>query len=393
MSRKRYRKDRGNWVGQFPPPGGWQRGRNGVRRVLCSVDSIAHLSTEEQGDHLTRLYENVRDQLKSGQERADQDRKKQRQDKRRMPLLKARALWKSELEVTNDGETVGMYIRSLDYYIEAVGNHEVRDFDRQKNITFLKFLKQQPGKSAGSTMAPATQNRHIRHLGIFLRWCFAHDIIDKRHELKMPSVPKKDMETYSIDDLRRARQFIEDRCQEYIRPQDVCAIVNMHRAFMLATNTLLRLGAIWSLPLANIDMKRRVIRIREVPSLGWKPKKMKFPNKPINDALYEFLKQDLANRSPKERWFLDKGDGRQWSADKSNISNYASTIFAELNLPAIKPFHWGFRATMITHLLNNGVKPATVQQLADHSSLATTMSYFNTRTIDQKEATDSIPDI
>ncbi len=102
---------------------------------------------------------------------------------------------------------------------------------------------------------------------------------------------------------------------------------------------------------------------------------------------------DLAGRSRKEKWFLDKGDGRQWHADTSNISHYAAKIFNEVGLPYIKPFHWGFRATMTTPLLNEGVKPQVVQQLADHSSLATTMSYFNSRTVDQREATNAIPDI
>ncbi|WP_257274330.1 site-specific integrase [Endozoicomonas sp. SESOKO4] len=392
-ARKRYKKDRGNWVGQFPPPGGYQRGRNGIRRVLCSEASIAHLDKEEQSARLWELYEKTADQLKADQAKEEEILKKQKQEKKRMTMRQARDEWKDELTITNDEKTVNLYVRSIDYYLKAAGNHEVRDFDRKKNILFIKYLKKQPGKVDGTTMSAATQSTHVRQLGIFLRWCFAHDIIDKRHELKIPTVPQKDMETYTVEDLSRAKQLILQKMAEYTRTDDVCAITNMYRAFMMASNTLLRLGALWSLPLSAIDMKRRIIRIREVPELGWKPKKMKFPNKPINDQLYDFLKQDLANRSRKEKWFLDKGDGRQWHSDTSNISHYATKIFREVGLPYIKPFHWGFRATMTTHLLNKGIKPQTVQELADHSSLATTMKYFNRRTVDQREATDAIPDI
>ena len=201
------------------------------------------------------------------------------------------------------------------------------------------------------------------------------------------------MDTYEVADLTRARLLLEKRLAEYTRPKDIIAARNMLRALMLATQTILRLGAIWSLPLSAIDMKRRVIRIQEVKALGWVPKKMKFPNKPINDTLFKFLQQDLASRSPREKWFLDKGDGSQWHLDKSNISHYAAALFKELGLPRIKPFHHAFRATMITHLLNHGTKPTDVQQLADHSSLATTMKYFNTRKASQDAATSNLPEL
>ncbi|KEQ15695.1 hypothetical protein GZ77_03745 [Endozoicomonas montiporae] len=351
------------------------------------------MDKDAQSFKLHDLYEEAANKLKGEQEQKEETRKKQKADKRRMTVQQARDLWKDELSVTNDDKTVKLYVRSVDYYLKALGNHEVRDFNRGSNVKFIKHLKQLPGKQAGSTMAPASQNMHVRHLGIFLRWCYAHEIIDKRHELKMPQVPKKDMETYSVSELGKAKSLIIKRMDEYTRPKDLCAINNMYRAFMLATNTLLRLGAIWSLPLSAIDLKQRIIRIRNVPELKWQPKKMKFPNKPINDQLFEFLKQDLAGRSRREKWFLDKGDGSQWLTDSSNISHYAAKIFNDVGLPYIKPFHWGFRATMTTHLLNEGVKPQIVQQLADHSSLATTMSYFNSRTVDQREATNAIPEI
>ena len=120
---------------------------------------------------------------------------------------------------------------------------------------------------------------------------------------------------------------------------------------------------------------------------------MKFPNKPINDHLFEFLKDDLSKRSPKEKWYLDKGNGEQWLKERGNISIYAAKIFTAIGLPRIKPFHHGMRATMITWLLHNGTDPKEVQQLADHNELTTTMKYFNARTIDQTKATNNIPEL
>ena len=57
-----------------------------------------------------------------------------------------------------------------------------------------------------------------------------------------------------------------------------------------------------------------------------------------------------------------------------------------LHKSRIKPFHWEKWATMITALLSDNVAPHIVQRLADHSSLSTTMLYFNTRIISQRAA-------
>ncbi len=281
MARKLYRVERSNWIGEFPPAGGFRSGQRGIRRKLCSVDAVSHLSDAALHQKLQRLYEKVQADLSRSEEEKQALRKKQKADKKRSTISTALALWKKELSVKNDEQTAGMYAKSINLYMACCGDHEVRDFDRENNIDFLEHLQNKPGKVVGSKMSASTQKKHMRHLGIFLRWCFNHDIIEKRHSLVMPLAPEKDMETYNVSDLTRAKLLIEKKITEYTRPQDRCAIVNMYRAFMLATNTILRLGAIWSLPLSAIDMKRRVIRIKEVPELNWKPKKMKFPIKPI----------------------------------------------------------------------------------------------------------------
>ncbi len=161
----------------------------------------------------------------------------------------------------------------------------------------------------------------------------------------------------------------------------------------MARHTLLRVGHIWSLKLDCIDLEHEQIRIRENIELDWKPKGMKWPNKHINETLMKFLKDDLANRDPSERYFLDKGNGRPWYANHENLSKPMREACNELGLPqSVKPFHWGIRATYITWLLNEGVDPVKVQHLADHSDLSTTMKYFNTRHSNQKSAADFLAD-
>lgn len=142
-----------------------------------------------------------------------------------------------------------------------------------------------------------------------------------------------------------------------------------------------------------IDIENKLLRIQDNPELKWHPKKLKWPNKPINQHLHQFLINDLKSRSTAERYYLDNGKGHPWYADKSDVSKFATKLCKECGFPAIKPFHWGMRASMITHLLLNGAEPHKVQQLADHSSLATTMLYFNTRKVDQAEVAELLPEV
>ena len=56
MSRKLYEKARGNYVGIFPPPGGWQAGRKGLRRMLCKADEVDHLDEMDRTIRLTEMF-------------------------------------------------------------------------------------------------------------------------------------------------------------------------------------------------------------------------------------------------------------------------------------------------------------------------------------------------
>ena len=85
-----------------------------------------------------------------------------------------------------------------------------------------------------------------------------------------------------------------------------------------------------------------------------------------------------------------RDSGKRWYSDQGDISTMASEMFRELKLPAIKPFHWGMRATMITELLLAGEDPYCIQQLADHDDIKTTMLYLNRRKVKQKKAVDGI---
>lgn len=403
MSRQLFSKRGDKWVGEFPPEGGWEKGRRGIRRTLCSVKSISHLPEMEQHLKLVELYQVKARELHRANEQEKEEQKEKQKAKNNWTVKQASKVWLDEVGIERSSETVKSYRNTIRYYIEANKNHKIRDYDKEHEVAFLSYLKTLPGKS-GNKMAVTSQNVHARQLRVFLGWCYNEQRILKHKPIvNAPSVKKKDMVTLEMEELEKLRRFIiseyergvANRSKELSKKEQadnerlIRDMRNLLRAYMVATQSLLRLGAIWQLPLNCIDMKRRIIRIRDNESLGWENKKDKWPDKPINDVLYDFLKKDLVERGEKEKFWLDRGDGRQWFTDRSDVSNKATEACKNAGLPKLKPFHWGMRATMITQMLLAGVDPYAVQQLADHESINTTMLYLDGRKVKQKNAADA----
>lgn len=391
MSRKLYSKHRGNYVGLFPPEGGWQRGRKGIQRTLCSIDELKHLTEMDRAIRLTEMYSRKAREINDEQYQKEQDRKKKAQRKF-WTVNQARELWLTAVKIHGSEKTAKMYKRSLDLYITACGNHEMRDYDNEKYLDYLNYLKNE-ATYRGRKLADTTVHTHVRHLKNFLFFCKDKKIIGEIERLKMPHLPKKDMRTLTLDQLKKIEQHIVTTLTLAEMESDLKVskdMKNMLRAFMIGTQMICRVGVMWSLKLENIDLESRLVYIRDNPELNWKNKWRKHPDKPMTDELYEFLKKDLSERGKYERYFLDKGNGEPWFLDQGSLSTFASKLFKKLNLPQVKPFHWGMRATMITELLLQKTDPYAVQQLADHDNIETTMLYLNTRKVQQKNAVDGI---
>ena len=385
MKRKTIYLDNDTFMGQFEPETGWQSGRPGIRRVLCKVSEVDGLSEDKKLECLLILYKKTKRNLKNQSNNKKIQKEKEKQKARVITTKEAVKIW-LESDPTWSLKTKTDYKSSLTKYIAATDNHVLREFIPQYYANFLKFLQ-------GNYSNTTTQNKHVRHFKIFIAWAYQNDFIKKQYVLKAPAIKKKDMDTYTLSELHSLKDnLMHDLAQSEKggTASEVQKYKNLLRAYMLATQTLLRVGAIWSLTLANINISRRMIHIRDNKELDWINKQHKQPIKPINETLNTFLINDLSTRNPREKYYLDKGNGQPWRLDCGDLSRQMSKYTQSIGLPKIKPFHWGMRATMITALLSDNVAPHIVQKLADHSSLATTMSYFNTRTIDQKEAVNSL---
>lgn len=400
MRKRIFEDKKGNLCGEFPhdPDIGFLRGRRGLRRKLVSKEERLSLSDQAASALAFDRYNLKEKEIRESQFVKNEAKTKAAYERKNISFRDAARLWLDDVGVTLAQKTQKLYAKTIELYLDSVGNHKLRDFNRTHNMKFFEALeKVKSPRGNKETISLATQNAHMRQLSNFLHWAYKHEYVDKRIELKKAQIPQKDMEVFSIEQLQVLKSYllsnIEQMEQNGTSREKVNAM-NLYRAFMLATSCLMRSGAIAAQELKNIDMESRLVKIRDVPDLNWKNKANKWPNKPINDNFYEFLKQDLPSRGEKEKYYLDNGRGNPWFADPSGISKAMSRACKEAGLPeGVKPFHWGMRAALITWLLNNGESPQKVQQLADHADIQTTMKYYNTRTASQRDAVNKLPRI
>jgi len=367
-------------------------GRRGTRRVLCKKSTFDSLPGSEQDDFISKLYYKKKREIADERDNSRRLKEKIKRNKKKATIREAADVWLEEIKKLQSKETARDYNRSIKLYIKINKNHLIKEFDRAYNVDFLHGLANTKNqRKQDEFISMDTQHKHARVFRILLNWCHASDYLDAPKKVIMPKVPKKEMETFTIDQVNLLEEFLKHQASGPNPKRLDRKYCNLNRAFILARHTILRTGAIWSLKLENIDLEKGIIRIRDNPDLNWSPKKLKWPNKPINKTLMNFLVQDLKWRSPEEKYFLDNGKGGPWSSDTAGLTRGMKECCMTLGLPkGVKPFHWGVRATFITWLLNNGVDPVKVQHLADHSTLATTMLYFNTRQNNQQIAADML---
>ena len=388
MARKKFTY-RGNAViGTYPedPDIGYKVGQNGLRVKLCDTKALEGMNDAEKYNELMRIYFRKEVELRQNQQDEKLVKSKQKKAKKSATLREVSKLWISEVIAIKSERSAKEYKATMDLYFKTMGDHPVSEFDRAMNIKFLKALSNTLSTRKDELISANTQHKHMRHLRTLINWCYASEYIDRQHIFVMPKTPEKEMETYEPSQVKDLENFLTYQTHGPLTRDNRIRNTNLLRAFMLARNTLLRTGAIWSLPLENISLESRTIKIRDVEKLKWQSKGYKWPNKPINDTFYKFLEMDLKNRNPEEVYFLDKGNGQPWHVDVAGVTNAMKKCCNTLGLPNIKPFHWGIRATFITWLLNEGVPQVQVQHLADHSSITTTMKYFNTRKNNQASA-------
>ncbi|WP_221800556.1 tyrosine-type recombinase/integrase [Oceanobacter mangrovi] len=395
MRQRIFEDKHGNLCGEYPhdPAVGFVSGKRGLRRRLVPVDEREALPEHKAMELALKRYALTEHEIRDIQSANDAKKRAEEYALKHLTFSVASRRWLDQINNSHSDRTVKIYGQTMRLYLELVGDHRLREFGRSHNVAFSDALAKLPStRTPEKPISVSTQHMHLRHLANFLRWSYDNELMEKQINIKKPKLPEQEMEVFSLEQLQQLKSFLTDKIDHAEPGRDLINAKNLMRAFMLATNCLLRVGAIAHLPLTNIDLDGALVKIRDVPERNWKNKACKWPNKPINSQLLAFLQSDLNGRGKRERWYLDDGNGRPWLADHSHVSTHMTKACREAGLPGgVKPFHWGMRAAMITWLLNNGVSPQKVQQLADHADIQTTMRYYNTRTAQQRDAVEMLP--
>ncbi|MEY8239983.1 MAG: tyrosine-type recombinase/integrase [Cycloclasticus sp.] len=365
---------------------GHVKGHPGTRITLCKKSEIAYMSIRERDEHVQDLYYSKKIELKNAFYDKRLNIQTKKKEKKIAYFKEASKLWLSEYD--SNKKTFKTYSQTIKLYLNHIGDHRIADFDRDCNIQFYDYLTTYKShRKPFNVISKDTQNSHMRTLQNFMNWCYDNEYTKKRFFLKKQKKSQKDIHTFTPEEVDKLSSYIKKRAETNIDPRINRMNKNLYRAYMIARHTLVRKGSIWALKLEWIDLERGFIYFQSNPDLGWESKGMKWPNKPINDTLRKFLEDDLKNREPQEKYFVDNGRGKPWYANVDHMSKPMRKACDAAGLPSIvKPFHWGVRGTHITWLLNNGVDVVEVQHLADHSDMATTMGYYDSRTASQAKA-------
>ena len=239
-----------------------------------------------------------------------------------------------------------------------------------KITRYILFLKDRGLKDA-------SVNSRLRELQAFLNWAWQEELIRKPVKVRRLRVTKKVMGVYTDEQVAQMGERI----------QGVSRGPNEYRVYMLAINTGMRAAEIMSLRLEDITPD--YIYIRDNPEIGFKVKGRQEAKIQINTSLGNFLRQDVAGRREYERWYLDDGLGRRHWNNLSDLSKRFRLHQKALDIEGVKPVH-GFRATVCTKLLNQGVGAFEVQQLMRHQNIATTLGYYNNSAFPQNSITEKL---
>lgn len=376
-----------------------------LRKDLCTIEEADYKTTargkkkrneSERANYLLQLYEEKKKELE-----AENTRKEAEKDKSRFIsyLFNSWLSYIKDLVVKNQRskKTLDGYQKALEYYLDAIGDHEIEEFNQRKIQEYLKYLE-----GLGSSLR--TQYDYTVTIQSCFNWCAEEPegkgfLLERAIKIKLPNKPKIEPKIYSKENILDMLQHVENRLKtEKIESRRVL-LLNQFRALNFSFHTGCRGGEVWALSLENIDFnqksitiesKRVVYKTKSGDKLElWRPKHDRVRVIPITSDLSAFLKKDLSNREAKEKYFLDDGTGRVCYSSEDKLRRAIGVLRDKVGAPKVKPLH-GIRAYVITRLLEMGFSPVWVQHLVGHEDIQTTLGYMNKSKLSLRTMIDSL---
>ncbi len=281
-----------------------------------------------------------------------------------MRKTEALKIFKRELKASGYKEnTIRVRISFLDslwLFLESRPEKDLRDIKRETLLSFISYLKEYVSVKTRKTYSESTI---IMILGavklLFSILCQADKLLTN---------PARDIKLKLKNKGNEKQIFTEKEIIRFLESIDTDQSLGLRdrTIFELLYSSGLRSGEACSLQMQDIDLKERIIRIRQ-----GKFSKDRFV--PVSLVATMFLMNYTIRRGSGETpVFLSSNGGhlQTTSINKRLAVYFRETEFEKKGLSA-----HSFRHTCATHLLERGADLRYVQELLGHESIETTVLY------------------
>lgn len=161
----------------------------------------------------------------------------------------------------NTLSTIRDYERNLSYFVDFCGDIDISIIDKSKVIDYIVYLREKP-KNLGhknkkvydnTFVSSVTIQSYVRHLKVFLTWCYENDFIetDLSAKIKLPKAKKELKKILSDEEIKA----IFKACDYTYEPLKNKLIIS----FMLYSG--LRASEVVSLKKSNYDVKNQLYTV------------------------------------------------------------------------------------------------------------------------------------
>ena len=339
-------------------------GKRAPTALLCSLEELEYFdggrkrTDAQQNAFMRKRFAEV----KAKRIQAAAAAKEQRQQVR---FKEAVQLYLDDQAQNQSPKTQKHTVKMAEYFLSFCGNLLLVDIKPLDGKKFCQGL-------AKNDLKVASIRSHLRHLRAVLNWCVEQELMPRVPKFQQPTLPQKEPKVFTPEQVAQFEAYLRDLVANG-QIQWRTDYAQHLRAFMILSQTGCRIGETLFLPLERIHVTEGYIEIKEVAGL-WSPKGKKEGILPITNKLRDFLLDDLSGRGEQEKFYLDNGYGRPRYKDNMALSKAFIKHQNRLGFRGPKALH-GFRASVATHLLQEGLDSMVLQRLLRHSSRNTTNLY------------------
>lgn len=264
--------------------------------------------------------------------------------------------------------TVKMYESTFKYMEQLWGNILVK-FITPEQIEKFKVYRLEMDVTKASVNIDLRNIRAIFNLAVL--WGFI--------EIN----PFKGVKLFQLDEKERLA-FTEEEIKFIL--DNICD-TSFKNIVLFALNTGCRLDELINLQWRDIDLKERIIIVRNKEDFATKTGKIRYI--PISSFLFELLISIKPENSDIAENYYVLGKINHFKYQKTYVSKMFKNLLRKLNFPERYHFHC-LRHTFITQLARRGVNIYDIKKLAGHSCIETTEMYMHSITDDLRKAVDTL---